>query len=112
MERITVRDVRAALANYVDTCERYGIDQGGRVGMDVGSATYGRGWRVYVVPAGETGHHTPRIGGDYLGWSAREAYESLTTRTRTMHDMAQALSLPRYETTRDRVESSLERDAQ
>jgi len=110
MERITVRDVRAAVAHYIDTLEHYGIPAGGRVGLDVGSPTYGRAWRLHVIPEGQTGHHAPPIGPDYLGWTAREAHDNLTTRTRTMHDMAQALSLPRHETTRDRVEASLAAD--
>jgi hypothetical protein len=108
MERITPADVRHALAHYVDTLERYGIDPGGRVGMDEGSPTYGRAWRLYVIPEGQSGHTNPPVGSDYLGWSRAEAYAALTTRTRTMHDMAHALKLERHETTQDRVNASLE----
>lgn len=109
-DRITAGDVRSALAHYVDAMERYGITYDGTIGLQVGSKTYGIGWRVYRVPTGETGHWDPPIGSDFLGMTAREAYETLTNRTRVMHDMAQALGLPRHETTLDRVHASLARD--
>lgn len=110
MERRTITrdDVRHALAHYVDALERYGIDAGGRVGMDEGSPTYGRAWRVYVIPEGQSGHHNPPVGEDYIGWTRAEAYSTLTQRTRTMHDMAQLLKLEHHETRQDRVNTSLE----
>jgi hypothetical protein len=116
MDRITTADVRHALSHYVDACERYGISYDGIIVLDQGSKTYGRAWRVYrTMWMGEdgkfcTGHANPPIGSDYIGATAREAYENLTTRTRTMHDMAQALSLPRHETALDRAYESLSRD--
>lgn len=107
-DRITTRDVRYAFACHVDALERYGIAYDGKLGLDVGSPTYGRAWRIYRMPTGTRAHHDPPIGSDYLGATAREAHASLTTRTRALHDMAAAVGLPRHETTQDRVNASLE----
>lgn len=38
-----------------------------------------------------TGHNKPPIGDDYLGMTTREAYETLTERTRTIYDTAAAI---------------------
>ena len=38
-----------------------------------------------------SGHFNPPIGDDYLGMTAREAYDELTSRTRTIYDTAAAL---------------------
>lgn len=110
-DRITPRDVIAALANHIDALERYGVAYDGRLIIQQGSATYGRAWRVFRESCGGGGLCGPPIGSDYLGATAREAHAALTERTRAVHDMAYALALPRHETTRDRVETSLRRDA-
>ena len=38
-----------------------------------------------------TGHRRPPIGPDFLGMTAREAWENLTARTGVMYDMADAM---------------------
>lgn len=110
MERITRGDLESALLHHVDALERYGVNYDGRLVLDHGSKTYGRAYRLNRIPTGETGHWQPPIGSDYLGMTAREAYDNLTTRTRAIHDMAQLLGLPRHETTLDRTEESLRRE--
>jgi hypothetical protein len=112
--------MRHALSHYVDTMERYGIHyvtrrddtpstaSDGRIGLQIGSPTYGRGWRVYRIPTGQSGHSAPPIGSDYLGSTAREAHHTLMERVRTMHDMAAALNLPKHETGLDRSLAALE----
>lgn len=109
-ERITTADVRYAFACYVDTLERYGIGYDGTIGLSVGSPTYGIAWRIYLIPTGQSYHANPPIGSDYLGSTAREAHASLTARTRTIHDMAATLGLPRFETRQDRVNEALWRE--
>lgn len=108
-DRITQADLRYALAHHVDALERYGITYDGRLVLDEGSKTYGRAYRLNRIATGESGHRAPPIGSDYLGMTAREAYETLTTRTRAVHDVAAALDLPRYETSCDRSNAELER---
>lgn len=112
MERIYNRDVRRAFAHHIDTLERYGISYDGRLVLSQGSKTYGNAWRINRIPTGESYHANPPIGSDYLGMTAREAYDTLHERNRTIHDMASALGLPRFETARDRAEASLAQDVQ
>jgi hypothetical protein len=130
-ERIIPSDVRQAFAHHVDTLQRYGVSYDGELFLAEGSKTNGIAWRIYrshfLVPChcedrdrcdrcagtGQVhtwGHADPPVGSDFLGMTAREAFDELCSRTRTMHDMARALNLPRHETTRDRVEASLSAD--
>lgn len=93
-KRITITDVRPALARYAEACKEAGlIPEGMQVGLQEGSQTYGRAWRVYLTgimvrdaegrptfPKG-SGHNRPPVGDDYLGWTAAEALASLQDRT-------------------------------
>lgn len=90
-DRITSADLQRALAAHVDCLARVGITYDGRLGIDEGSKTYGRAYRLYRVPSGESGHWNPPIGSDYLGMTAREAYETLTARTRIIYETATAV---------------------
>lgn len=94
MKRITIKDVRPALERYAEACKDAGlIPEGMRIGMDEGSQTYGRAWRVYltgIMVKDENGHPTfpkgsgffnPPVGDDYLGWTAAEALAALQDRT-------------------------------
>lgn len=102
-DRITAQDLRDALAAHVETLERCGITYGGRLEIDEGSKTYGRAFRLYRTgyPVRDldgserltTGHANPPIGSDFLGMTKREAYETLTARTRTIADVADALGV-------------------
>lgn len=38
-----------------------------------------------------SGHNNPPVGDDYLGMTAREAYDALTSRTRAIYDVASAI---------------------
>ena len=102
-DRITNRDLEAMLGRYVRACEAHGlIPEGYRVGLDHGSKTYGRAFRVYLQgspvhnedggydwPNG-SGHHNPPAGGDFLGMTKREAYDRLADRARVLEDVAYA----------------------
>jgi hypothetical protein len=100
-ERITSKDLKRALSAHVDCLARVGITYDGRLGLDEGSKTYGCAYRLYrtgyVVEQHDgthratTGHGRPPVGDDYLGMTAREAYETLTARTRDIYDTVYAL---------------------
>jgi hypothetical protein len=95
--KITTKDLEAQLARYVRACERLGlIPEGMRVGLDHGSKTYGRAFRVYLTgiraedgtyPNG-SGHGRPPAGDDFLGMTKREAFTVLADRARTLEDVA------------------------
>jgi hypothetical protein len=97
---ITNRDLYAALDRYVRVCDRLGlIPEGMRVGLDYGSKTYGRAFRVYLTgvraedgsyPQG-SGHGRPPAGDDFLGMTKREAFNALADRARALEDVAYAL---------------------
>lgn len=76
-ERVTIADVRRALERIrpdVLAC----LPAGATLALQQGSPTYGAAWRLYWVPAGETGRHSlPGLSSGYLGWSAREAVLTL-----------------------------------
>jgi hypothetical protein len=97
---ITTKDLAAVLARYVRACERFDlIPEGMRVGLDHGSKTYGRAFRVYLTgiqaedgsyPQG-SGHGRPPAGDDFLGMTKREAFRALADRARALEDVAYAL---------------------
>ena len=88
MERITRSDLDHALEAHVRALDACGITYDGRLVIDHGSKTYGRAYRLYHIASGETGHRNPPVGGDYLGMTAREAYDNLTTRNSVLFDVA------------------------
>lgn len=124
-DRITSKDLERAVQAHRDALERCGITFDGRLGLAIGSKTYGRAYRLYVTdfdyhcqnqkyldfPNGRvedwdhadcrrcngtkrekcSGHNRPPIGDDYLGMTAREAYDALTARTRVIYDTSAAL---------------------
>lgn len=93
-KHITIKDVRPALERYAEACKGAGlIPEGMRIGLQEGSQTYGRAWRVFLTgimvkdengnptfPKG-SGHSRPPVGDDYLGWTAAEAHAALWNRT-------------------------------
>ena len=100
MNTITTKDLEAQFARYVRVCERLGlIPEGMQVGLDHGSKTYGRAFRVYLTgipvetPNGWTypngsGPSRPPAGDDFLGMTKREAFTVLADRARTLEDVA------------------------
>lgn len=96
-ERITAKDVHRAVEAHAACLARCGIAYAGRLVLSEGSKLYGRAWRLNLTdtprPDGScsSGHSRPPIGDDYLGMTAREAYDALTERTRTIYDTAHAL---------------------
>lgn len=99
---VTDKDLDAVLARYVRACKRLDlIPEGMRVGLDHGSKTYGRAFRVYLTgiraedgsyPQG-SGHRQPPAGRDFLGMTKREAFNVLAERAWALEDVAYALGL-------------------
>lgn len=88
-QRITVKDVREAFARYQGVCNYYGLHRDGyQLTLQEGSSTYGIGWRVYEVKEDEIGggQYEPMIGFNYLGATAREAWDELNTRARAIDE--------------------------
>lgn len=89
---ITTVDVERMAARYIAACERLGlIPEGARVSIDIGSKTNGIAFRVFTIIPPGSGHHHPPAGGDFLGFTKREAYERLADRSRTLEDAAYTL---------------------
>lgn len=85
--RITVVDVRTAFAAYAKTLTGLGVDVS-KLELQEGSQTYGRAFRVVV-----DGRDAPGTGDrGFIGWTAREAYDTLWTILRTL-EFAQGLGL-------------------
>jgi hypothetical protein len=101
MTNTTTADLQRALASHVETLASVGITYEGHLGLEEGSKTYGRAYRLYRTGqmvsddnGGErpaTGHYSPPIGDDYLGMTKGEAYKALTSRTRAIADTVYAL---------------------
>lgn len=95
-DRITDNDLDIMLARYARALDglRITLNDGERIGLDHGSKTYGRAFRLFVT--GEyredgtrcTGHSRPPVGDDYLGMTKREAFDTLADRCRVMEDVA------------------------
>ena len=95
--RITRKDLDGAVKRYADACSHFDmVPEGFHIGLDIGSKTYGRAYRLYVsgdmvrvkgdsgvyrntYPNG-SGHHRPPVGCDFVGMTAREAYDTITDR--------------------------------
>lgn len=91
MDRITRKNLEGTFASYVDTLRRYGLHPDGKLVLSIGSKTYGRAYRINLVPPGESGHYRPGIGDDFLGMTTREAWETLADRRRIVADVVQIL---------------------
>jgi len=105
-ERPTRADVERALTSYAETIDRAGElglrlkRDGARLVLEQGSKTYGRAWRLYETgfvnyyvdqEGPSTGYSRPIVGSEYLGMTAREAYEAITTRHRVVADVLGAM---------------------
>lgn len=99
MDRITRSDLDNMLTRYSNALVRLDMHpantaEGGRLGMNIGSKTYGIAYRLFVtdyrLPDGTTctGHARPPVGPEYLGMTAREAFETLATMASTAEDIA------------------------
>lgn len=92
------------LGRYVRACEALDlVPDGYRVGLDHGSKTYGRAFRVYLTgiraedgtyPNG-SGHGHPPAGRDFLGMTKREAYDRLADRAAVLEDVAHVQRIDR-----------------
>lgn len=67
------------ISNYADTLGIIDHSRGERLGLDQGSQTYGRAWRIFSVGRdGHTGHGDPfGLSSGYLGMTKAEAWLSL-----------------------------------
>lgn len=69
----------ARISNYADTLGIIDQSRGERIGLDEGSATYGRAFRLFSTGKdGHTGHGDPfHLGSGFLGMTKSEAWLSL-----------------------------------
>ena len=90
-ERITRADLDRALEGHRECLAKHGIKYHGAIHLEHGSKVNGRAYRIAVVDPDHGGHNRPPIGDDYLGMTAREAYDRLCERTRAIYDTMNAL---------------------
>lgn len=92
-DRFTRQDVEALASQVWPLMVSHGIvPADATMHLQAGSPTYGRAWRLHYSPAGETGHYSPSVTScGYLGWTAREAWETLATIRRTLCAVADAV---------------------
>ena len=99
-QQVTVRELRAVVKSINDTAKELGILEGEEwteqtgapahlvgtsyqfphLGLDEGSATYGRAWRIFATGGTryQTGHSDPfHIGSGFLGSTKSEAMRAL-----------------------------------
>jgi hypothetical protein len=67
---------------FTSVCERMGIvpPAGRKWGLDAGSKTYGRAYRIFWIDEKTGGHHYAGSMSDFLGMTKAEAYEALGQR--------------------------------
>lgn len=97
---VTLENVRRQARRYAELCEELGaIPAGFHVGLDEGSVTYGRAFRLFVTgdcvraddgsvsfPNG-SGHGRPPFGSDFLGMTRAAAFEALLNRCDVLSDV-------------------------
>lgn len=124
MERITRKDLDAMFGRYVRAIEAGGyVRDGYHLTLDIGSKTYGRAYRVYETANRElwgtdngkggkygSGQYEPTIGRNYLGMTAREAYDALADRAGLLEDVAYAAQMKDGEGNRYRCTGCGQRD--
>lgn len=97
MDRITVAQLEAAFARFVEANRKAGIRRevsatewgnthgayvldADRLRMDIGSKLYGNAFRFYYLGVHTGGHYDTDFPG-FLGWTKREAYNTLQSLT-------------------------------
>jgi len=88
---VTSADLDRALEAHRECLEKHGIKYHGTLHLQHGSKVNGRAYCLVLVDPEHGGHNCPPIGDDYLGRTAREAYEQLCERTRVIRDTMDAL---------------------
>jgi hypothetical protein len=82
--RITVKDVRTVFGAYADTLKSLGVDVS-KLELQEGSQANGRAYRIVL-----DGFEAPGTGDrGYIGWTAREAYDTIQTIRKTMSFFAE-----------------------
>lgn len=97
---MTDRITRDDLARMLDGLRRAAIDVGigeaARWHLEVGSKTYGRAYRLWLkhtdYPA-HSGHYAPVVR-DFLGMTAREAFDTMSTLRDAFHAVAYVRDMP------------------
>ena len=90
-ERYTQADVNRAARDYLVTCIRTGIlDEADSIVISPGSRSQGNSWFLYVSKGGAE-LVAPPVGADRLGFTAKEAYDNITLRTRCIGDVRRRL---------------------
>ena len=118
MQQITIEDVRRAFKAHVECLEACGIVYDGRLVLSEGSKYYGNAYQINLTDKMDrcqarpwndptnhggcaacggsgmarcSGHYRPPVGDDFLGMTKREAFETLTARTRAIYDTHTAM---------------------
>lgn len=82
MERITSKDLNRQLI-IIDSVRRaLGIDPELSYGLEEGSKTYGRTFKLYGMKEGSSGHYSAGVigsGWGSIGWTKKEAFQTLVT---------------------------------
>jgi hypothetical protein len=98
MGPITTEDLRNMYRRYIRALLSVGaLDEGDRMCLSIGSQTYGRAFRTHRIEAGSTGHGRPPIGPDYLGWTKKEAFDTLAAIASATEDTHRIMSGDRGE---------------
>lgn len=102
MDCITQRDLSAAFNRYNTIAQRLGlIPDRMNLGMTKGNKTNGIAYRIYLTykpehwgeDGADSAHHNPPFGDDYLGMTARDAYNTLSDRARVAGDIMYRMHL-------------------
>jgi hypothetical protein len=78
-ERISQSDLARAVNAHRRALESIGV-RVHAIGFDKGSKINGVSFKLYVP-----------VGREFIGWTVREAYDNVTTRTEHVYDIARAL---------------------
>ncbi len=93
-ERYTQSDVNRAAHAYFMACLRAGlVVESDGIRVQPGSRSQGNSWFLYVSKGGAE-LVAPPVGADRLGFTAKEAYDNITLRTRCIDDVRRLLACP------------------
>lgn len=88
--KVTTADLERALVAHVQALRAHGmIGADETVGLDHGSKTYGRAFRLFLKRGSSGAHYSPPMGGSggYLGMTKADAFDRLTTLTGAIYDV-------------------------
>jgi hypothetical protein len=90
-DRISRADLAAMLDTLRTAAIGAGVVEAERWRIDIGSKTYGRAYRLWLKSSdpSRTGHYSPAVR-DYLGMTAREAHQTMSTLRDAFHAVTDA----------------------